>query len=160
MHTLLYFFQVLSIAQFITTSQSLLEALTPCVLTASDGDVVQAYCEETITPCILTASNGAIVQAYCEPSLVTQLFASITGISAPRNTNGTTSNFQILAASSNTVCYRILISGKTSILNIYRYFIMETPTRPRVRRSHSQRMQYHSLLPAYLSHLTVLPPRL
>ena len=88
----------------ITTSQSLcLEALTPCVLTASDGGIVQAYCEETITPCVLTASNGAIVQAYCEPSWISQQFASITGIPALQNTTDTTALFQILGTSSNTV---------------------------------------------------------
>lgn len=99
MHTLLYVFTVLLLAHFITTSQALgLEALTPCALTASNGAVVQAYCEETITPCVLTASNGAIVQAYCEPSLVDQPLASI---SALQNATSTTSFIQILGTGNS-----------------------------------------------------------
>ena len=104
MPTLFDIYTLLSFAQFSTASQALgLEALTPCILTASDGAIVQAYCEESITPCILTASNGAVVSAYCEPTLVSQPFASITGISAPQNTTDTTTIFQILGTNTNTV---------------------------------------------------------
>ena len=104
MPTLFNIYTLLSFAQLSTPSQALgLEALTPCVLTASDGVVVQAYCEESITPCVLTGSNGAIVSAYCEPTLVSQPFASITGISALRNTTETASTFQILGTDKNTV---------------------------------------------------------
>ena len=112
MHTLFYVLVLLSYAHSITTSQVLgLEALTPCVLTASDGAIVQAFCEETITPCVLTASNGAIVQAYCEPSLVSQPFASITGSSALQNTTGLTSIFQILGSTSNAVSKTMSVLG-------------------------------------------------
>ena len=113
MPTLFYVFTLHALAQFITTSQAFgFEALTPCILTASDGLVVRAYCEETITRCALTASNGAIVQAFCEPSLVSQPFASITGISALQNATGKAtkaSTFQILRTSTNNVGKAILV---------------------------------------------------
>lgn len=107
MPTLLYISTVLSFTHSITFSRALgLEALTPCALTASDGAVVQAYCEETITPCVLTGSNGAIVSAYCEPGLVSQPFASISGTSALQNTSGASSLFQILGTGSTSVSER------------------------------------------------------
>ena len=161
MHTLLYVFTVLSFAQLINISQALgLEALTPCVLTASNGAVVQAYCEETITPCVLTASNGAIVQAYCETSLVSQPFASITGASALQNTTSSTSIFQIFSTHSNIVSKAMLVLGNDIFLNISRYLIMgvQTPlhiSRPRVRKTHPHRAQTSPLRPAHFFHLQI-----
>ena len=129
MPTLLSIFTVLSFTHFTTLSQALgLEALTPCVLTASDGAVVQAYCEETITPCVLTASNGAIVSAYCEPSLVSQPFASISGTSALQNTTGTSSLFQILGTSTSNVSKAMAVELEDMKLSIYRYLIMGKQT--------------------------------
>ena len=111
MYTLFYCYvsTILSLTQYITKSHSLgFEALTPCLLTASDGVAVHAFCEETITPCTLRASNGALVQAYCEPSLVSQPFASVTGISALQNTSSVPSIFQILGSSTDTVSWPFL----------------------------------------------------
>ena len=104
MYTFLHVVTVLSFIQGITKSQGFgLDALTPCMLTASDGAAVHAFCEEVITPCTLRASNGDIVQAYCESSLFSQPFASVTGSSVLPNVTGTASTFQILGSNMNTV---------------------------------------------------------
>ena len=122
MYTLFYMSTILSFTQYITTSHSFgLEALFPCLLTASDGAAVHAFCEETITPCTLAASNGALVAAYCEPSLASQPFASITGLSALQNATGTTSVLQILGSSTDSVSL-VLSRLKTYVKrNIHRY---------------------------------------
>ena len=142
MSTLFYVITLLFCAHSFKKVQSLvLEALTPCILTASGVVVVQAYCEETITPCTLTASNGAIVHAYCEPSLVSQPFVSITAFSALQNATGTTSTFQLLRTSASTVRKAISWFDRGLVLNMYRYLLPRAVTpphrsRPRVRKFH------------------------
>ncbi|KAF6234864.1 hypothetical protein HO173_007084 [Letharia columbiana] len=141
MPTLFYILILLSFSHSITTSQSLcLEALTPCVLTASDGGIVQAYCEETITPCVLTASNGAIIQAYCEPSWISQPFASITGIPALQNTTHTTALFQILGTNSHTISY----NGRTKTATSLSAASTESPPLPSPNPSTSSSTSFSS----------------
>lgn len=166
MPTLINIYTLLSFAQFSTASQTLgLEALTPCALTASDGAIVQAYCEESITPCVLTASNGAIVSAYCEPTLVSLPFASITGISALQNKTDTTSFLQILGTNTNTVSKLIPCRKEDIVLKICRYLIVARQFRPvlsrsRVPKSYLYRMQTHPPFRTQISRQRVRTPHL